>query len=145
MSNIYDDDNPSAIEQFDEATEQGDDPGYNFAQTSIDGHTLGWEAIPGGLDEIERVQVSFPLAENGEQTDADERAPLGWCNSAAISLDRDDDAVHLSISVGDPRGAFVLTVRRLSTGELVMHFPTPEGTSHMPLTLDHSGTYLIGH
>lgn len=96
--------------------------------------------------ELERIQVSFPAAENGEQTEADEATPLGWCNSAAITLDRGDDAVHLTISVGDPRGAFCLTVRRLPSGELVMHVPYPDGTyMHMPLTALHAGTYRIGH
>src|SRR5262249_40355346 len=53
-------------------------------------------------EELERVQVEFLDASNGVQSDAMARAPLGWCNSATIHLDRDDDAVHVLISVGDP-------------------------------------------
>src|SRR5262249_39058457 len=84
--------------------------------------------------DLERVQVEFDATVNGYQTEADERAPLGWVNSATIHLDREDDAVHVLISVGDPRGAFAMTVRRLQDGRLVMHVPYPgEGMSHMPL------------
>lgn len=72
--------------------------------------------------------------------------PLSWCNSAHITLDPDDDAVHVSISVGDPRGRFVFTVRKLASGQLIMHTPYPgEGMPHMTLTQDHPGTYLISN
>src|ERR1043165_3369626 len=42
-----------------------------------------------------------------------ERNPLSWCNSATVSTDEADDAVTVSISVGDPRGAFTFTIRRV--------------------------------
>lgn len=66
-----------------------------------------------------------------------------WLNSARVWLDGSE--VHASISVGDPRGAFVFTVRMLDDGTLLMHVPHPGGTMlHQPLTELHPGTYKIG-
>src|SRR3954447_13603108 len=77
-----------------------------------------------------------------------ERVPLSWCNSAAIQVDESDDSVTVSISVGDPRGAFTFTVRRVpddATGKLVMHVPYPlQPSPHMTLNPLHEGTYLVG-
>jgi hypothetical protein len=116
----------------------------NVPCVNVDGVTLGYEVLPEPY-ELDRVQVSFPDAENGYQTEAQEAAPLGWCNSAAVTLDRKEDSVTLSISVGDPRGAFTLTVRRLTDGTLVMDVPYPEETQlHRPLRQLHTGTYQIG-
>lgn len=156
MPGFYNDDNAPTAETFDERyddqqpeeEEPEEEPGENTPIVYLDGDVVtAADNRPVYYDApIDRVQVAFPAAENGEQSDADERAPLGWCNSAAIQLDRADDAVHVSISVGDPRGAFVFTVRRLRNGQLLMHFPTPEdGALHMPLTLISHGVYRIGH
>lgn len=41
-----------------------------------------------------------------------EPMPLSWCNSAAIRLDEGRDTVTVTISVGDPRGAFAMRVER---------------------------------
>jgi hypothetical protein len=96
-------------------------------------------------EEATDFQLSFPNVENGYNEEGDEQEALDWCNSAAIRLDEADDAVHVSISVGDPRGAFVMTVRRLPDGTLIMHLPYPEsGMLHRPLTKIHEGTYQIG-
>ena len=81
-----------------------------------------------------------------------ERVPLAWVNSAAIDTDEKDDSVTVSISVGDPRGAFSFTVRRVPdtadgelAGRLIMHVPHPgEPLPHERLTELHPGTYLIG-
>ena len=102
-------------------------------------------------------------ADHGEDPDAGrldygkgphvpERAPLSWVNSAAIDADDKDDSVTVSISVGDPRGAFCFTVRRIPdhaeshlAGRLLMHLPYPgHPLPHEPLTEHHPGTYLIG-
>lgn len=73
-----------------------------------------------------------------------EPGPFAWCNSASITLDPDDNAVHVSISVGDPRGAFVMTVRQLSDGSLVLHHPHPsDGMAHLDTTELHPGTLAI--
>jgi hypothetical protein len=82
-----------------------------------------------------------------------ERVPLAWCNSAAVHADESEDSVTVSISVGDPRGAFTFTIRRVPddvdgdlAGQLILHTPHVEmACAHLPLTLLHSGTYLLGH
>lgn len=78
--------------------------------------------------------------------------PFSWANSAAISLDDSDESITVTISVGDPRGAFTFTVRRIPddassdlAGRLIMHTPYPgEPIPHEKLTEIRPGTYLIG-
>lgn len=79
------------------------------------------------------------------------RVPLTWCNSAGVVAEPDSDSVTVKISVGDPRGAFTMTVYRLPDdhaefpGRLVMHVPHPDvPLLHAPLTPYGSG-YMIGH
>jgi hypothetical protein len=100
-----------------------------------------------------------PFYESGEEDGPDvgphapERTPLSWVNSAVIRVDDVEDAVTVSISVGDPRGAFRFQVRRIPddapgelAGRLVLHVPYPDEPSpHQQLTALHAGTYLIGH
>lgn len=82
-----------------------------------------------------------------------EPIPLSWLNSAGIHLDASEDSVTVTISVGDPRGAFAFTVRRIPAdadndiaGRLIMHTPYPgEGSPHMPTKELHPGTLLIGN
>lgn len=123
-----------------------DEYAENYPVVTLDGdqvtQTDGRSVSPD--DELERVQVSFPDKENGYQTEAGAAAPLGWCNSAAVTLDRGEDSVTVSISCGDPRGAFAFTVRRLRDGRLVMHVPCPEDTVlHRPLRQVRPGTFDI--
>lgn len=81
-----------------------------------------------------------------------ERISLSWCNSAAVHIDESEDSVTLSISVGDPRGAFTLTIRRIPddvegdlAGHLIMHVPYVDQPSlHMNLFPLHEGTYVVG-
>jgi hypothetical protein len=88
----------------------------------------------------------------GDGPHAPQRVPLSWVNSAAIDTDHKDDSVTVSISVGDPRGAFSFTVRRVPddadselAGRLLLHAPYPgHPLPHEPLTEHHPGTYLIG-
>ena len=79
------------------------------------------------------VRISNPDAENGYPQ---EPGPLTWLNSARITTDPDDDAVHCVVSVGDPRGGFCFTVRRLEDGKLVINTPHPDEA------LPHAGTRL---
>ena len=86
------------------------------------------------------VRISNPIAENGEPC----RGPLSWLNSARITADMDEDAVYCLVSVGDPRGAFCFTVRRLDDGTLIIHTPYPgEGMPHMKTTDLHPGTLQV--
>lgn len=89
-----------------------------------------------------RVQLEHDDVANGYEV----TGPLSWLNSAAIDFDYDQDSVSVSISVGDPRGAFVFTVRRRpDTGELLLHTPYPgEGMPHMALEALQPGTFRIG-
>lgn len=101
-----------------------------------------------------------------------EAIPLTFFNSAAIDMDAEEDSVTVSISVGDPRGAFAFTIRRLpahafeaykddaskcavcyedlsdkrhrGTGRLIMHVPYEGmGWAHRPLKRVSDGTYEI--
>lgn len=76
--------------------------------------------------------------------------PIFWANSAFLEFDEEKDSVTVGISIGDPRGAFVFTIRRLPAeadmaGRLIMHLPYPgSGWLHDTLSPLHEGTYLIG-
>ncbi|MCM3883145.1 hypothetical protein [Frankia sp. R82] len=81
-----------------------------------------------------------------------ERVALSWCNSAGIRSNETDDAITLSLSTGDPRGAFTLTIRRVPddadsplAGRLLLHLPYPgEPMPHDALHPLHPGTFVIG-
>lgn len=88
---------------------------------------------------------------DGHEPDCDrdgtppDMGPSDIVNSAAITFDPGDCAVHVSISVGDPRGAFVMTIRRLTDGRLLLHTPYAGMISaHMPLREIAPGTFEIG-
>ncbi|WP_020496974.1 hypothetical protein [Sciscionella marina] len=79
-----------------------------------------------------------------------ERVPLAWANGATIRTDPDEDSITVTVSVGDPRGAFAFTVRRIpddaptNGGRLIMHTPYPgEPMPHRDLIEDHAGTYWV--
>lgn len=74
------------------------------------------------------------------------RVPLSWANSVTVRLDEEKNEITLMISVGDPRGAFAMTVRhREDADDLLMHLPYEEmPTPHTPITRVHDGTYRIG-
>lgn len=87
------------------------------------------------------ARISGPAAENGEDQ---EPSPLDWLNSARVVADPEEDAVHLLVSVGDPRGAFCFTVRRKPDGQLLIHTPRPgESFAHMQTREDHPGTLIV--
>lgn len=82
-------------------------------------------------------------AENGCEQNP---GPLAWLNSARVTTDPSHDAVHCVVSVGDPRGGFGFTVRRLSDGRIVIHTPYPgQGMPHMELAPLHPGTMVVVH
>ena len=89
------------------------------------------------------VRIANEAKESGYEI---EPGPLDWLNSARITTDPGDDAVHCVVSVGDPRGGFGFTVRRLSDGRLVIHTPYPgEGLPHMATRQINPGTLEVGH
>lgn len=97
-------------------------------------------------------EYTCPDSDSGDGPHDPDRIPLSWCNSAAVHADESEDAVTVSISVGDPRGAFTFTIRRVPddldgplAGQLVLHTPYDGMSSpHMPLTPLHDGTHVIG-
>lgn len=110
-----------------------------------------------------RICAAYDPWEDSEVSDVDsapdfgegphraQRVPLSWCNSAGIHTDVAEDSVTVTISVGDPRGAFTFTVRRIpddaatNGGRLLMHTPHPgESLPHAQLTPEHAGTYWVG-
>lgn len=87
------------------------------------------------------ARISNDAAENGYEQ---EPGPLTWLNSARITTDPEDDAVHCVVSVGDPRGGFCFTVRRTPKGVLLIHMPTPgERLPHMDTEEHHPGTLIV--
>ena len=97
---------------------------------------LGYSGDPG---ESVTLRITNEAAENGYEQDP---GPLTWLNSARITTDPDDDAVHCLVSVGDPRGAFCFTVRRMKGGMMVIHMPCPdEPMPHLDTRYTHSGPY----
>lgn len=111
-------------------------------------------------DEATEDDEGGSAADHYEGTYAEpETGPGSWCNSASVIVDEEENSVSVSISVGDPRGGFYFTVRRVPTitngagevenpelaGKLILHTPYPgEGLPHMGLTELHPGTFLIG-
>lgn len=86
------------------------------------------------------VRIVNDPAENGESV----VGPLSWLNSARITADPDDDAIHCVVSVGDPRGGFCFTVRRRDDGQLLIHVPHPgEGMAHEKTEALFPGTLIV--
>lgn len=89
--------------------------------------------------------INNPDGDEDTSPHKSEPVPLSWANSASISVDEERDALQLAVSIGDPRGAFVLTIERMDDGTLIMHAPHPaDPMLHMPLTEIHPGTFAIG-
>ncbi|NKQ57330.1 hypothetical protein HFP15_31140 [Amycolatopsis sp. K13G38] len=98
--------------------------------------------------EIDDVDTAPDFREGSHRA---QRVPLAWANGAAIHTNPDEDSITVTVSVGDPRGAFAFTVRRIpddagtNGGRLIMHTPYPgEPMPHRDLIEDHTGTYWVG-
>jgi hypothetical protein len=87
--------------------------------------------------DVEPLQLHTPV-----------EAPLSWLNSAAINPDPDDNSISLLVSIGDPRGAFCMYLRKTPDGQIIMDVPHPDQNNlHMPLTpvyKDALGAYKVG-
>lgn len=114
-----------------------------FFDAEIDSEPYGLDVLkyePGDGEE-RSIRFSNADAENGYDQCA---GPLSWVNSARITLDPDEDAVHCVVSVADPRGGFCFTIRRRTDGQLLIHTPYPgESLPHCTTTLHHEGTLLV--
>lgn len=132
---------------FEQLTVSG--PGDHFACKHC-GETWDEDDTP---EDIEAQDCRARAVDEDVRTHEVTPAPLAWLNSAGVSFDEGEDSVTVSISVGDPRGAFVFTVRRVPedagtdlSGKLIMHLPHPEDSApHMPLAALHRGTFIVGH
>jgi hypothetical protein len=104
-----------------EFTEEGDADGEECTYAECAVHT--------GDENCDDHECSFPhdLAKTTE--------PFSWVNHASILIDEEKDQVDLAISLGDPRGAFVMRLYRDSRdGRIRMEVPHPEGMFlHAPL------------
>lgn len=98
------------------------------------------ERIPGYCDPGVRI-----CNEDSEDARGETEGPLDWFHSAGVFTSSEEDRVQFAISLADPRGAFVVTIRRLPDGRLIMHVPHEDMPSpHMPLSELHPGTFEIG-
>jgi len=108
----------------------------------------GWHGPDSGR---ECFNTPCPDWFNGRPLHEPQPVALAWCNHAAIRTNQAEDSVTVSISVGDPRGGFCFTVRRMPpgagplAGRLLLHVPYPgEPLAHVPLTAHAQGCYLVG-
>lgn len=75
-----------------------------------------------------------------------ESIPLTWINSASIHADPGHDSVVVTISVGDPRGAFAMEAHRMDDGTLRLSVPyAGMPMPHAPLTELSRGFYRVGY
>ena len=92
------------------------------------------------------VELTLPdcslSVEEEEGTAYPATSPMQWCNSAGADIR--EDSVQVWISIGDPRGAFVMEARRLGDGRIVLHLPYPgESEPHMETEHLHGGTLVV--
>lgn len=145
VSYLADGDDPEARLAY-EANENGYDPTFTCRhcgeEITREGSDDEWrddagETFCAEVDEEGMTQRHEP--EESSLTHAS-----AWLNSARVAVDGNE--VHATISVGDPRSAFCMTVRMHPDGYLIMHVPHPsnEAVVHAALTELHPGTYRIG-
>lgn len=89
----------------------------------------GWRCV-----DVDPQQLHKPVAK-----------PLTWVKSASIDPNPDDDSITVAVSVGDPRGAFCMYLRKTPDGRILMDVPHPEQSGlHLPLTQIMPGVYRVG-
>lgn len=110
-------------------------------------YVTGWEHDTTGA----RWCNDLTDEEAADQDDATvaEPAPSLPGNWAGITTDQADESVQVEISVGDPRGCFTMTLRRVRDTDghthLFLRVPHPEdSTPHAPLREVYPGYYEIG-
>lgn len=81
-------------------------------------------------------------SEDGASPHVVEDVPLTWLNSFGVSLDEKEDRIVFHVSVGDPRGAMVMELRKVD-GELFLSVPSAD-ESHVTLEpVGDGGVYRI--
>jgi len=77
-----------------------------------------------------------------EEDPIDESNPVQWCNNAGVDVT--DESVRVWISTGDPRGAFVMTMRKLEDGRIILYTPHEgDTTPHEHTRLIHPGALVL--
>ena len=93
-------------------------------------YTHGWESEEDGEVECQ------------ENDSRHEPAPRVPANGAGIRFT--ENSVQVWVSVGDPRGAFLMEVRQLTDGRVVIHHPYPdEPLPHAQTRELHPGTLVL--
>lgn len=93
--------------------------------------------------DVFRLQLEYDLVAGGV-IGPEEGA---WFNSAAIDLEAESgrESVTVTISLGDPRGAFVMTAERHPDGLITLSVPHPtDSCLHLPLSKRNHGFYAVG-
>ena len=112
------------------------------------------EAERFGNEESIRFPSGWDVEERATGPDPEqELAPESWCNGAGVEIKA--DSVDVWISLGDPRGAFVMRAERMrytdhdgrKVDEIRLSVPHPSaGWLHLPLTpLGSEGHYKVGN
>lgn len=111
-------------------------------------HPTGWiHRDPDPLGDVgPRDHFAEPDPEDLAQRPTATPSPLDWLNSARVTIDADEDAVHLAVSTGTPLGAHVFTVRRVMPDDgppsILLHTPYPgDSAPHSGLLPVFAGTY----
>lgn len=141
-------------------------------ETIADYGDNGWQGEEGGKDcpgntteceECDGIGTLFPNWPEDKETQEDCPNPtcdrgtvnLGhepperetvetFANSAGIHVSNDGTELSVTISVGDPRGAFSMTVRKLPDGRMILHVPYADmPMGHRDLVEMHPGTFEI--
>ena len=77
-----------------------------------------------------------------EEDPIDETHPVQWCNN--VGVDVTDESVRVWISTGDPRGAFVMTMRKMDDGRIILYTPHDgDVTPHEETRQIHPGALVI--
>lgn len=137
--------------------EEGDKPQYRCSGCDEETDTPenhGGEGCDGSGNFIDCVEHVLDADGDCEHCDGTgeievhewDEVPLHWVNSASIHADPSCDRIMVTISVGDPRGAFVMSVERMSDGELRLSVPHEHmSMPHMPLQERGPGWFKVGH
>lgn len=87
-------------------------------------------------------EADCPRSEDGASPHTVTDVPLTWLNSFGVSLDEAQDRIVFHVSVGDPRGAMVMELRKVD-GQLFLSVPSAE-ESHVTLEpVGNRGVYRI--
>ena len=114
---------------------------------SIAEYVTGWEHDTTGSRWC-RDLTDAEAAEDDAATAA-APAPVAPGNWAGVTIEPDEETTQVEISVGDPRGCFTMTLRRVRDSEgrthLFLRVPHPEdSTPHAPMREVYPGYYEIG-